>query len=75
MQDAIKKTAENLLLTAMETELDLIEGGELSGKILADAVDDAMSRSLAVLQLSSGSAAAVPSIRVILPENAEELMG
>ena len=58
----------------MEAELDLIEGGELSGKILADAIDDAMSRSLAVLQLSSGSAA-VPSIRVILPENAEELMG
>ena len=75
MEESIKRAAEQLLKAELKKDLQLIKGDELQGKVLADALDDALSRSLAVLQACEGKEGPQRSIRVILPEGAEDLMG
>lgn len=74
MEESIRKAAEQLLKAALKKDLQLIKGDELQGKILADALDDALSRSLAILQVCEGKEGP-RSIQVILPNGADELMG
>lgn len=61
---------------ALRRELELISGDELAGKILADALDDAIARSLAVLQAAgaAGTGVTVDSPRVEIDPAVEELI-
>ena len=56
-------------------ELKLISGDELAGKNLADALDDAIARSLAVLQAAgAGGGVTADSMRVEMDPAVEELI-
>ena len=73
MQGGTVSAAERLLRRALRRELELISGDELAGKNLADALDDAMARSLAVLQ-AAGDGVAAEALRVEIDPAAEELI-
>lgn len=73
MQGGTVSAAERLLRRALKRELELISGDELAGKNLADALDDAIARSLAVLQ-AAGDGVAVAAVRVDIASSAEELI-
>ena len=57
----------------LKLELRLITSGDLAGKPLADAVDDALARSLAVLQ-AAGDGSSPEPIRVVVAPSEEELI-
>ena len=66
MRDAILDAAEELLLAALDRSLKSLKDEELSGKQLADQLDDLLSRSLAVLQVLDD--ADMPrAIQIVLP--------
>lgn len=69
MRDAILAAAEELLLAALERSLQSLEKEELTGKQLADQLDDLLARSLAVLQAFDPDGP--KSIRIILPDGAD----
>lgn len=73
MQKVTVRAAERLLRQALELELRLITSGDLAGKPLADAVDDALARSLAVLQAAGGGSSPEP-LRVVVSPSADELI-
>ena len=53
----------------------MISGDELAGKNLADALDDAIARSLAVLQAAGvGNGVAVDAVRVDIAPSADDLI-
>lgn len=76
MQGGTVSAAERLLRRALRRELELISGDELAGKNLADALDDAIARSLAVLQAAgaAGNGVAADALRVDIDPAAEELI-
>lgn len=69
MRDAILAAAEELLLAALDRSLQSLKEEELTGKQLADQLDDLLARSLAVLQALDTDGA--KAIRIILPDGAD----
>lgn len=76
MQGGTVSAAERLLRRALRRELELISGDELAGKNLADALDDAIARSLAVLQAAgaTGDGVAAAAVRVEVDPSADEMI-
>lgn len=76
MQGGTVSAAERLLRRALRRELELISGDELAGKNLADALDDAIARSLAVLQAvgAAGNGVAADALRVEIDPAADQLL-
>lgn len=69
MRDAILAAAEELLLAALDRSLQSLKEEELTGKQLADQLDDLLARSLAVLQALDTDGP--KAIRIILPDGAD----
>ena len=69
MSDAILAAAEELLLAALERSIQSLKNEELTGKQLADQLDDLLARSLAVLQTLDSDG--LRDIRIILPDGVD----
>lgn len=69
MRDAILAAAEELLLAALDRSLQSLKEEELTGKQLADQLDDLLARSLSVLQALDSDCP--KAIRIILPDGAD----